>query len=130
MTIERALIDSGFIYGIFDRDDLYHQNTRNILESGQMSLISPDVVLGEVIYLLNSRIAIQAAKIPLEPISSMDLLRIREIMSTYADNRFDFVDCCIMALAESLNITKIYTFDRRDFQVFRPRHCDYLELLP
>jgi hypothetical protein len=66
----------------------------------------------------------------LEAITLADLSRVRDIMATYADNRFDFVDCCIMALAERLNITQIYTFDRRDFQVFRPSHCDYLELLP
>jgi hypothetical protein len=35
-----------------------------------------------------------------------------------------------MALSERLNITQIYTFDRRDFTVFRPKHCDYLELMP
>lgn len=42
----------------------------------------------------------------------------------------DFVDCCNMAISERLNITKIYTLDRRDFGICRPTHCDYLELLP
>jgi hypothetical protein len=35
-----------------------------------------------------------------------------------------------MAQAERLNIARIATFDRRDFSVFRPKHCEYLELLP
>ena len=35
-----------------------------------------------------------------------------------------------MAIAERLNITRIATFDRRDFSIFQPSHCDYLELLP
>jgi predicted nucleic acid-binding protein len=43
---------------------------------------------------------------------------------------FDLADCCIMALSERLNITYISTLDRRDFSIFRPRHCDYLTLLP
>ena len=51
-------------------------------------------------------------------------------MAKYADARFDFVDCCIMALVERLDITQICTFDRRDFGIFRPAHCEYLELLP
>lgn len=67
---------------------------------------------------------------PLIPLDNVDLIRARDIMATYADNQFDFVDCCIMALAERLQVTKIYTFDRRDFSVFRPQHADYLELLP
>ncbi len=59
-----------------------------------------------------------------------DVIRAAQIMERYADARFDFVDCCIMALAERLNITQVCTFDRRDFSIFRPTHCEHLELLP
>ncbi|MDZ4767972.1 MAG: hypothetical protein SGJ24_02500 [Chloroflexota bacterium] len=44
--------------------------------------------------------------------------------------RFDFVDCCIMAQAEWLNITHACTLDMRDFAHFRPCHVDHLTLLP
>jgi len=53
-----------------------------------------------------------------------------EISQQYADARLDLVDCCIMAIAERLNVTRVATFDRRDFSVFKPNHCDYLDLLP
>jgi predicted nucleic acid-binding protein len=59
-----------------------------------------------------------------------DVTRAGEITAQYASAHFDFVDCCIMALAERLNITQVCTFDQRDFTIFRPTHCDYLELLP
>jgi predicted nucleic acid-binding protein len=39
-------------------------------------------------------------------------------------------DCCIMTLSERLNITQVCTFDQRDFLIFRPKHCDYLDILP
>jgi len=51
-------------------------------------------------------------------------------MDEYSDAQFDFVDVSIMALAERLHITRICSLDRRDFSIFRPSHCDYLELLP
>jgi predicted nucleic acid-binding protein len=51
-------------------------------------------------------------------------------MQTYEDSKLDFVDYCIMALAERLTIMQVCTFDRRDFAMFRPCHCDYLDLLP
>jgi predicted nucleic acid-binding protein len=57
-------------------------------------------------------------------------MSVREILLQYQDARLDFVDCCIMALSERFNITQVCTFDRRDFGIFRPRHVDYLELLP
>jgi predicted nucleic acid-binding protein len=53
-----------------------------------------------------------------------------EIMTTYHDAKFDFVDCSLMALAERLAITVICTLDQRDFSIFRPNHSDHLTLLP
>lgn len=65
-----------------------------------------------------------------EPIIREDLPRMREIATMYDTAAFDIVDCCIMAIAERLNVTRIATFDRRDFSIFRPQHCDFFELLP
>jgi hypothetical protein len=44
--------------------------------------------------------------------------------------KIDFVDALIVAMAERLNITRLLTFDRRDFQLLRPKHCVSFELLP
>ena len=46
-------------------------------------------------------------QVPLLPLELVDMTRSRDIMAIYADNRFDFVDCCVMALAERLKVTKI-----------------------
>jgi uncharacterized protein len=35
-----------------------------------------------------------------------------------------------LALAERLNITRVLTLDRRDFQMIRPKHCSGFEILP
>src|SRR2546423_856673 len=121
MAITRILADTSFLYAIYDKSDKYHLRTREVINTAQIEIILPDVVLGEAFYLLKDRIGIQAvvrcldgllaARIPLEPITPVDLLRIRDITTIYADAQLDFVDCCIMALSERLNITKILTFD-------------------
>jgi predicted nucleic acid-binding protein len=74
--------------------------------------------------------AIVAARLDLIALELNDLARARDIMDFYQSARFDFVDCCIMALSERLNITQVCTLDRRDFSIFRPGHCPFLELLP
>lgn len=51
-------------------------------------------------------------------------------MRRSAEARFDFVDCCLMALCGRLTITRLCTFDRRDFGIFRPNHAESLTLLP
>ena len=51
-------------------------------------------------------------------------------MLKYRDAELDYTDTSIMVVAERLNITRIFTFDRRDFGMYRPKHCDYFELVP
>ena len=68
--------------------------------------------------------------IQVEPVTSEDLARVHEILEQYSDNQLDFTDAAIVAIAARLNITRVYTFDRQDFSIIRPSHCDYFELLP
>ncbi len=67
---------------------------------------------------------------PIEPLQFEDMKRMEDIMRRYESAKFDYTDAAIMALSERLNITQVYTFDRRDFAIFRPRHIASLELLP
>jgi predicted nucleic acid-binding protein len=73
---------------------------------------------------------LRESDIQLQGLEWSDIRRVQEIMTFYASSRFDMVDACLMALSERLQITQICNFDRRDFSIFRPQHCDYLELLP
>ncbi|MCC7451264.1 MAG: PIN domain-containing protein [Anaerolineae bacterium] len=66
----------------------------------------------------------------IESITESDMAWMQAIMTQYQSAAFDFTDVSIMAIAERLNITRICTFDRRDFAIFRPTHCAYLDLLP
>jgi uncharacterized protein len=59
-----------------------------------------------------------------------DYLRSAEILRQYSDAKLDFVDTLIVAIAERLNITRVLTLDRRDFQLIRPKHCSAFEILP
>jgi predicted nucleic acid-binding protein len=59
-----------------------------------------------------------------------DLRRCADVLDTYSDSQIDFVDASVMAVAERLGAHRIYTLDRRDFSIMRPRHVDAFELLP
>lgn len=136
----KALADSSFLFVLFDKSSERHPLASQIVGITLVSLVVPDVVLTEVAFLFNRKggvpavvgflDSLTATRVQHEPMTPQLLRRAREIMAEYADSRLDFVDCCLMALAEQLNITQVCTFDRRDFSIFRPKHCEYLELLP
>jgi predicted nucleic acid-binding protein len=74
--------------------------------------------------------SIRPDAVQVESPTAEDLVRVHEILEQYADSQLDFTDAAIVAIAERLAITRVYTLDRRDFSIVRPIHCDYFELLP
>lgn len=134
------LADSSFLYAVYNSRDTRHLQAINWALNLTDIVLIPDVILPEVSYLFLRDVGhsgviqflaqLKQAPFPLASLISTDLDRIHETMEQYADSKLDFVDCAIMSISERLNITQIATFDRRDFSIFRPKHCDYLTLLP
>jgi predicted nucleic acid-binding protein len=100
----------------------------------------PQSTLAEVAYLLTKYIGNEGtarflrdlpnSKYRLVTLRPSDISRTAELLEQYADSRVDFVDATIAAVAERLNITRILTLDQRDFQIIRPKHHAYFEILP
>lgn len=135
-----ALTDASFLVALGYPRDHNHKAARFFVEQSGMDLLIPDIVLPEVMYNLRRVGGTTAAlrfgellvsqKSPLVPLTLHDFARAIEVMRTYLDAELDLVDCCITALAERLKIIQVCTFDRRDFSIIRPRHVEYLEILP
>jgi predicted nucleic acid-binding protein len=134
-----ALLDTGFLLAVIDADDSLHAACTSALEAESAPLL-PDVVLPELAYLILRELGYPALITLLRSVATrelvqakstlQDLERAAEVLEKYADSRVDFVDCAIVAMAERLNLTRILTVDRRHFTIFRPRHCDYFEIVP
>ena len=135
-----AILDTSFLFALTDLSDRNHDKVLSVAQNINEPLVLPTVVLPEVCYLIASRLGHRAMRqflsnlvdktIQLESLTLDDLKRVNEILEQYADSQLDFVDAAIVTIAERSNITRILTLDRRDFSLFRPKHCGYFELLP
>lgn len=135
-----AILDTSFLFALTDQSDRNHQRVLTVAQSVNEPLVLPVIVLPEVCYLIASRLGHQAMRrfvssvtpetIQVKSVTTEDLVRVHQILEQYADNQLDFTDAAIVAISERLNITRVYTLDRRDFSIIRPSHCDYFELLP
>lgn len=138
--MNKALVDSSFLFTLFNPKEKDHQEVGKIAQRFRNHLILPYVVLTEVAYLFNREHGthglvqfldqLAQIKFTYEVLTPEDFVRIREILTIYHDAKFDFVDCCLMALAERHKIGVICTLDQRDFAIFRPNHIPQLDLLP
>jgi predicted nucleic acid-binding protein len=135
-----VLLDSGFLLASLNSSEAEHQATIRVLESIREPIVSAGAGNHRGCLLLVRDIGNDAAaefissladtELILEAPLAEDYLRSAEILRQYADANLDFVDALIAATAERLNIKRLLTLDRRDFQLIRPRHCDSFELLP
>lgn len=136
----RGLLDTGFLYAVFDADDQHHAAAVTVLESFTGELVLPTAVLVELAYLLFARLGHEKMRLimsqmmhqslHLVPLTNIDLIRVNDLLNTYADVQLDFVDAVIVTLAERFQVNTILTVDRRDFLIIRPNHYKFFELLP
>ena len=134
----RVLADTGAIIALLDEDDKHHTAVVEVAQS--FDLLIPVTVLPEVDYLVTKYLGEAVVRSFLEamtegefiylPIEIEEIRRTTEIMARYSDIPIGFVDASLVALAESHNIHRILTLDRRHFNIIRPEGIDYLELLP
>ncbi|MBC7811356.1 MAG: PIN domain-containing protein [Burkholderiales bacterium] len=135
-----VLIDTSFLVALAVPTDRNYRLAQAAYPLLNTVMVLPIPVLPELFYMVMTRVNyatavrsynfLNGAGFQVEALTPQDRNRMSEIMDKYADVEFDFVDMAIMALSERLNITRVCTFDRRDFSIYRPSHCDYLELLP
>lgn len=135
-----VIADTSFVFALYNSDDANHAAAKAFASTNQETVIVTDVVLPELAFLFQRDLGYMGLvqfldrfrymNWRIESLLRSDLDRVFEIAKRYANARLDLVDCCIVALAERLQITKIATFDRRDFYIVRPDHTDYFEILP
>jgi predicted nucleic acid-binding protein len=124
--MKKILIDSGPLIALFDRNDKYHLASIKFIKDNNSELVTTLASVTETLHLLdfnrNAQIDfldwVKAGAVTLEPISSDDLHRIKELIIKYLDLPMDFADACLVLLGEKLNINTVATIDR-DFDVYR-----------
>lgn len=134
-----AVADTAYVLAIAVEAGRIHDACLALYRQHQIIYL-PQTTLAEVAYFItrdygNAVVARLLTQLPqtkyrLVALEQGDILRTAEILAQYADSRVDFVDATIAAVAERLNITRILTLDQRDFQIIRPKHSEYFEILP
>lgn len=135
-----VLVDTSVLYALARREDPSHARCEEAIAAEQEAVIVPAQILCEIAYLTNVRIGAVAERTflrslldsdwAIEPMSRTDFSRALELLEQYASADIGFVDAATVAIAERLDVKRIYTLDRRDFALVRPAHVPAFELLP
>lgn len=117
----QALVDTSAVYALIDRDDTNHRKAVAILRSFPRRGLTPvlsNFIVAESHALLLSRLGSQVARDwllkqiwPIEPVTSVDESKAREIIQRCEDKTFSYTDGTSFALMERLELKEAFAFD-------------------
>ena len=133
-----VLVDTGPLVALLDRSDPYHLTCQETLSSLDDSLVTVWPVMTEAMYMLRAYWQAQdalwemldTAAVEIMPLGIEDLPRMRELMRKYRDQPMDLADAALVRVAERERLRRIFTLDRRDFQIYRPSRIGRFAILP
>ena len=132
------LVETGPLVALIHEDDDLHPRCKEVLLSLRDSLATVWPVLTEAMYLLNFSWEAQSAlwemveagAVELLPLGNNDIPRMKELMRKYRDLPMDLAEAAPVRVAERERLRRIFTLDRRDFQVYRPSRLGRFAILP
>jgi predicted nucleic acid-binding protein len=133
------LVDAGPLVALIDRGESDHERCVETLSGLTAPLVTTWPAFTEAMYLLGAAggWTAQAALWRLVERGDLQLVdlgesarqRARALMSKYSDLPMDLADASLVAVAEELDVRRVFTLDR-DFQVFRWRGRRRFEVIP
>lgn len=121
-----VLLDTGIVYAYYDRSDVWHNRARTLVQGEQRGLILPSPVIPEVDHLLRHRLGAKSrltfyagivegyyliADLPKDA-----YMRIADLNRRFDELDLGFVDAAVVALAETLGLSRVATTDRPHFE--------------
>jgi predicted nucleic acid-binding protein len=137
--VRSAVVDSGFLIGLFDETDPLHSRCRRFLRDYRGRFLTTEAVLTEALALLGQEQQLrcldwlgEAARAGLLVVDRepLDFRAVEKLARKYADQPMDFADASVVLLATRSGVREILTADRRDFAVYRmPGRTRFIDVL-
>jgi uncharacterized protein len=134
------IADSSGIIAAIDAGEPDHSAVRKLLARDERPLVTIDLVVAEVDYMVLTRLGADAERSFLrqliegvflrEPLRDADIERALEISERLSDHEIGLTDAALMAVSERLGARDVLTLDHRHFRLFRDRRGRALRLLP
>ena len=125
------IADKGPFVALFHKRDRFHTTVRKAFCQSSEPLVTTYPVISETCYLLSQQAnlateraflkAMTSEVVQIFPLQLSHLDRMRLLMEKYEDLPMDLADASLVVLAEELGHGRIFTLDRRDFDVYRWR---------
>lgn len=135
MAKPALLVDAGALIALINNRDHYHDRVSKILAVYFGELLTSWPAVAEACHILPPHLGPEVLRwlstsrwrlLGMEKSAA----RLRELMLKYADRPMDLADASMMWAAEQTGVRQILTTDRTDFEIYRTKTGQSLEVLP
>jgi uncharacterized protein len=124
--VKPVLLDTGVIVALLDRNEAFHKQCADAIQTLDAPLLTCEAVIAETCYLLRNLpgapeavIAnIETGMFQLAFQLSRQAPAVKQSLRKYRDRKIDLADACLIRMAEEFATGDILTLDR-DFAVYR-----------
>lgn len=132
------LLDTGALVSLLDRKQTHHAECKRFFDEWGGVVVSTEAVLTEATHLLadvrgGATTCVDfflAGGAVLVPSTAASLARVRQLLHKYHDLPMDYADATLVALAEEVGTTSVFTTDRTDFSIYRVNDRRPFRILP
>ena len=132
------LVDAGPLVALIHADDQHHERCKEVFHSLREPVGTVWPALTEAMYLLSFSWKAQDAlwemveteAVQILPLDNNDVPRMKELMRKYRDLPMDLADAGLVRVAEREKLRRIFTLDRRDFEIYRSARLGRFTILP
>ena len=120
-----VLIDTSAFLHFFDGDAEQHGAIANLVEAERDPLVVSPFVLAELDYLITRRFSAHHARQAMQELVGgayhladfgwVEVQRTLRLIDRFADRRLGLTDASLLELADRVQISTVFTLDRRDF---------------
>jgi predicted nucleic acid-binding protein len=133
------LVDAGPLVALIDRGEPDHKRCAAALSGLTAPMVTTWPALTEAMYLVGGAGGWKAQEalwkllergdLQLVPLDDRLQRRTRALMGKYRDTPMDLADASLVAVAEALDVTRVFTLDG-DFQIYRWKGRKKFEVVP
>ncbi|MFB4292697.1 VapC toxin family PIN domain ribonuclease [Nonomuraea sp. ATR24] len=134
------IVDTSGLFAAIDRAAAEHEAARSVLQTERGPILLSPFVLGELDYMLLTRIGPRAeldylrevadGVYDLMPMTRHEVMEAADLIGRYADMEIGLADASIAVLGARHRTTRVLTLDQRHFRAMKPLWGDCFTVLP
>ena len=132
------LVDAGPLVALLSGHDSHHRRCKAVFRKLRDPMLTVWPVLTEAMHLLRGSWRnqdklfglLEVVSVEIAPLGPSDLSRMRHLIQKYQNLPMDLADAALVTVAEREGINRVFTLDRRDFEVYRPAKIGRFSLVP